>query len=44
MSAHSELIQQQILKIFNILLLMAQFHNAPSNFADFASGETGIGY
>ena len=23
---------------------MVQFHNAPSNFANLASGETGIGY
>ena len=26
------------------LLLMAQFHNAPSNFEDLASGEIGISY
>ena len=33
-----------ILKIIKILLLMVQFHNAPSNFAKVASWETGIGY
>ena len=33
-----------ILKTLKILLLMVQFHSAPSKFANLASGETGIGY
>ena len=33
-----------ILKTIKILLLMVQFHNAPSNFANVASRETGISY
>ena len=34
--------EKNILKTIKILLLMVQFHNAPSNFANLASGETGI--
>ena len=33
-----------ILKTIKMILLMLQFHNAPSNFANFATGEAGIGY
>ena len=32
------------MKNLNILLFMAQFHNAPSDFANLALGETGIGF
>ena len=33
-----------ILKTIKILHLMVQFHNAPSNFVNLASRETGTGY
>ena len=36
-------LKTNILKNHYILLLMAQFHTAPSNVANLASGETGIG-
>ena len=41
MPVYSGVNKQQTIKIF---LVMEQFHNAPSNFANLASGETDIGY